>query len=98
MSRDSRDVPAERVDVLVIGSGVAGLSVALGAAGRRVCVVTPQQLGFDGSSMLAQGGIAAAMGEDDSPGRHAGDTLAAGAGRCDPTQLARLPAAAPATV
>ena len=98
MSRDSRDVPAERVDVLVIGSGVAGLSVALGAAGRRVCVVTPQQLGFDGSSMLAQGGIAAAMGEDDSPGRHAGDTLAAGAGRCDPTQVARLTAAAPAAV
>ncbi|MEZ5483551.1 MAG: FAD-dependent oxidoreductase, partial [Lysobacteraceae bacterium] len=91
-------IPVEQVDLLVIGSGAAGLSVALGAAGRRVCVITPERIGFDGSSALAQGGIAAAVGMGDDPARHADDTMLAGAGHGNLGQVARLTQAAPAIV
>ena len=91
-------VPVERVDVLVIGSGAAGLSVALGAAGRRVCVVSPQRIGTDGSSALAQGGIAAALGDDDSAALHAQDTLAAGAWQGDRDAVQRLVESAADTI
>ena len=69
-------------EVIVIGSGVAGLSVALGLSGhRRVLLVTAGALGA-GSTPWAQGGIAAAVGPDDDPRRHAADTQTAGAGAC----------------
>jgi L-aspartate oxidase len=69
-------------DVVVVGSGVAGLSVALGLAGtRKVAVVTSGGLG-SGSTVWAQGGLAAAVGTDDEPRLHAADTIAAGAGMC----------------
>ncbi|WP_431047580.1 L-aspartate oxidase [Streptomyces sp. P1-3] len=73
-------VPA---DVVVVGSGVAGLTVALrcAAAGAKVTVVTKALLD-DGSTRWAQGGIAAALGEGDTPGQHLEDTLVAGAGLC----------------
>jgi L-aspartate oxidase len=70
----------DEVDVLVVGSGVAGLSVALGLAGaRRVLVLSKG----DGSTVWAQGGIAAAVDAADSPDDHALDTAVAGAGLCD---------------
>ncbi|CAL9462200.1 L-aspartate oxidase [Streptomyces sp. enrichment culture] len=71
-------------DVVVIGSGVAGLTAALRceAAGLRTVVVTKARLD-DGSTRWAQGGIAAALGEGDTPGQHLDDTLVAGAGLCD---------------
>ncbi|QMU79553.1 L-aspartate oxidase [Streptacidiphilus sp. PB12-B1b] len=71
-------------DVVVVGSGVAGLTTALRlrAAGLRVLVVTKAMLD-DGSTRWAQGGIAAALGEGDSPEQHLQDTLVAGAGLCD---------------
>ncbi|MFI9269463.1 L-aspartate oxidase [Kitasatospora sp. NPDC052896] len=71
-------------DVVVVGSGVAGLTAALGArqAGLRVTVVTKAMLD-DGSTRWAQGGIAAALGEGDTPEQHLADTLVAGAGLCD---------------
>jgi L-aspartate oxidase len=71
-------------DVVVVGSGVAGLTVALrcAAAGERVTVVTKARLD-DGSTRWAQGGIAAALGEGDTPEQHQADTLVAGAGLCD---------------
>ncbi|MGK5638295.1 L-aspartate oxidase [Streptomyces sp. URMC 126] len=71
-------------DVVVIGSGVAGLTVALrcAAAGRRVAVVTKARLDA-GSTRWAQGGIAAALGEGDTPAQHLDDTLVAGVGLCD---------------
>ncbi|WNI17091.1 L-aspartate oxidase [Actinacidiphila sp. ITFR-21] len=71
-------------DVVVVGSGVAGLTVALrcAAAGAQVTVVTKAQLD-DGSTRWAQGGIAAALGEGDTPEQHLADTLVAGAGLCD---------------
>ncbi|HKV09189.1 MAG TPA: L-aspartate oxidase [Thermoanaerobaculia bacterium] len=71
-------------DVLVVGTGAAGLTAALGAAPLRVTVLTKAKLGFGGSSPWAQGGIAAAVGKDDAPALHAADTMAAGAGLNDP--------------
>ncbi|WP_329565090.1 L-aspartate oxidase [Kitasatospora sp. NBC_01266] len=77
-------------DVVVVGSGVAGLTAALGIrqAGLRVTVVTKAMLD-DGSTRWAQGGIAAALGEGDTPEQHLADTLVAGAGVCD-EQAVRL--------
>jgi L-aspartate oxidase len=71
-------------DVVVVGSGVAGLTAALRceAAGLRTVVVTKARLD-DGSTRWAQGGIAAALGEGDTPQQHLDDTLVAGAGLCD---------------
>ena len=71
-------------DVVVVGSGVAGLTTALRlrAAGLAVLVVTKAVLD-DGSTRWAQGGIAAALGEGDTPEQHLDDTLVAGAGLCD---------------
>ncbi|MFD7500040.1 L-aspartate oxidase [Streptomyces sp. NPDC059850] len=75
---------ATEADVVVVGSGVAGLTVALrcAAAGAKVTVVTKARLD-DGSTRWAQGGIAAALGEGDTPAQHLDDTLVAGAGLCD---------------
>ena len=72
------------VDVLVIGAGVAGLSVALGLGGaRRVLVLSKG----DGSTRWAQGGIAAAVESADDPVDHAHDTEIAGAGLCSEAEL-----------
>ncbi|MGW2563790.1 L-aspartate oxidase [Streptomyces sp. NPDC001514] len=71
-------------DVVVVGSGVAGLTAALRctAEGLRTVVVTKALLD-DGSTRWAQGGIAAALGDGDTPEQHLEDTLVAGAGLCD---------------
>jgi L-aspartate oxidase len=70
-------------DVLIIGSGLAGLTAALLLAPRhRVAVVTKRELN-DGSSAWAQGGMAAVLAEGDSVEQHVNDTLIAGAGLCD---------------
>lgn len=76
-------------DVVVVGSGIAGLTVALGCHPRPLTVVTAGRLGEEGSSAWAQGGIAAALGADDSPALHAADTVAAGAGLVEP-EMAEL--------
>ncbi|GAA4423167.1 L-aspartate oxidase [Acidovorax lacteus] len=70
-------------DVLIIGSGLAGLSAALHLAPtHRVAVLTKRSLG-DGASGWAQGGIAAVLAEGDSFEAHVQDTLVAGGGLCD---------------
>ncbi len=81
-----RDLADEVIDagVVVIGTGVAGLSAALSLSPMPVTVVTKTKFGAGGSSPWAQGGIAAAMASGDSPSLHAQDTLDAGAGLCDP--------------
>ncbi|MDD2818275.1 MAG: L-aspartate oxidase [Candidatus Nanopelagicales bacterium] len=73
-----------RADVIVVGSGIAGLATALHArrAGRTVLVITKAQVN-EGSTRWAQGGIAAALADDDSPAEHLEDTLLAGVGLCD---------------
>jgi L-aspartate oxidase len=71
-------------DVIVVGSGIAGLTAALRLRRRvaRVLLVTKTVLD-SGSTRWAQGGIAAALDPEDSPGEHLADTLIAGAGLCD---------------
>lgn len=70
---------SEQYDLIVVGSGAAGLSVALGAGGAlRVALISRGVLGLDGATCWAQGGIAAALGPGDSPGQHAADTINAG--------------------
>jgi L-aspartate oxidase len=86
-------------DVIVVGSGVAGLTVALHArdAGLRVLIVTKAQVD-EGSTRWAQGGIAAALDPEDSPADHMRDTLVAGAGLCDPEAVRVLVTEGPAAV
>jgi L-aspartate oxidase len=79
----SSSLSPQKFDVLVIGSGLAGLSAALLLApGRRVAVVTKRALG-DSASGWAQGGMAAVLAAGDSLEQHVNDTLVAGAGLCD---------------
>ncbi len=70
-------------DVVVVGSGVAGLMTALHAALTYDVLVVTKVRVDDGSTRWAQGGVAAALGADDSPLEHEEDTLTAGAGLCD---------------
>ncbi|MDQ0644937.1 L-aspartate oxidase [Microbacterium murale] len=73
------------MNIVVVGSGIAGLTAALHAseAGHAVTLVTKSMLG-DGCTPLAQGGVAGVYGPGDSAVRHAADTLSAGAGLSDP--------------
>ena len=86
-------------DVVVVGSGAAGLmaAVALADAGRAVTVVTKGALG-DGSTRWAQGGLAAVLGPDDVAELHVQDTLVAGAGLCDEAAVRVLVDEAPAAI
>lgn len=71
-------------DVVVIGSGVAGLTTALQIRSHNLSVMLITKAQVDeGSTKWAQGGIAAALGPGDSPAQHERDTLVAGAGLCD---------------
>lgn len=73
--------------VLIVGAGLAGLTAAMAAAPRKALVLSPTPLNQGCSSAWAQGGMAAALGEDDAPALHAEDTIAAGAGLCDPAMV-----------
>ena len=83
-SRQTTPAPAPlHFDVLIVGSGLAGLSAALLLpADKRVAVITKRAVS-EGSSGWAQGGIAAVWSKDDSFEAHVDDTLVAGAGLCD---------------
>lgn len=75
--------PMQTFDVLIIGTGLAGLSLALRiAAHKKVCLVSKKTIN-DTASDWAQGGIAAVLNEGDSVDSHIHDTLVAGAGLCD---------------
>lgn len=88
-------------DVVVVGSGIAGLTTALRVAQDsrqlRVMVVTKDVLAT-GSTRWAQGGIAAALGPEDTPAEHLADTLTAGVGLCDPDAVKVLVDEGPAAV
>ena len=94
MSACSPEVVDVAADVLVVGSGVAGLTAALDAADRglRVLVVTRCAIG-DGSTSWAQGGVAAVTAmpvPGDNLRLHARDTLTAGAGLCEPDAVSSI--------
>ncbi|HYA10099.1 MAG TPA: FAD-dependent oxidoreductase, partial [Thermoplasmata archaeon] len=84
---------------LIVGSGIAGLYVALRCQelGLRPTIVTKARL-EESNTRYAQGGIAAAIGPDDSPGRHLADTVRAGAGLVDRAAARVLTSEAPARI
>ncbi|WP_216852779.1 L-aspartate oxidase [Phytoactinopolyspora halotolerans] len=89
---------AEYADVVVVGSGIAGLTTALEARkAGRVLLVTKTRLSA-GSTAWAQGGIAAALGPEDSPEQHLRDTLLAGGGLCDEDAVRMLVTEGPSRV
>jgi L-aspartate oxidase len=90
---------SETTDVLVVGSGVAGLTAALHLReqGLHVTVVTKVNID-DGSTRWAQGGIAAVLDPLDTPAAHANDTEIAGVGLCDPAAVRVLVEEGPARV
>lgn len=85
-------------DVLIIGSGLAGLTAALLLANtHRVAVLTKRAVS-DGSSGLAQGGMAAVLGQGDTVEQHISDTLVAGGGLCDLAATRAVVEGAPAAI
>src|SRR5437762_13789540 len=70
-------------DFLIVGGGVAGLRAAIGLAPAGRVVVLTKAAPSESNTGYAQGGIAAAIGDDDSPALHAADTIRAGDGLCD---------------
>lgn len=76
--------------VVIVGAGLAALYAALTLAPRPVVMISPEELGEGASSAWAQGGVAAAMGDPDSPESHTDDTLSAGAGTVDAAVAAQV--------
>jgi L-aspartate oxidase len=85
-------------DVVVIGSGIAGLTAALQARRVGTVMVVTKDILSAGSTQWAQGGIAAALGPGDTPEQHLHDTLVAGAGACDVEAVRALVTEGPAAV
>lgn len=90
------------MDVAVVGSGIAGLVTALDLLELRpdvtVVLIDKGGVGESGSTPLAQGGLAAAVGPEDSPDLHAADTARAGDGHCNPRSVAVMAAETPLRV
>ena len=80
---DTKDLTKEYHDVIIIGSGIAGVYTALEIPGKYdIAILTKETIDIS-SSILAQGGIAVSLDKKDSPELHMADTLYAGAGLCD---------------
>src|ERR1700722_1804282 len=91
-------VEQRRCDALVVGAGIAGLIAALKLTPAKVTVLCKTRLGKGSATDWGQGGIAAAMGADDSPRLHAIDTQRAGAGISDTKIVEILTQDAPARI
>lgn len=98
ISRQGAELRYSSYDVLVVGGGIAGLTAAVGASNRwNVGLITKGTLDQT-TTFLAQGGIAAAMSEHDSPMFHLKDTLEAGVGLCDEEAVRVLVEEGPARI
>ncbi|MGH7161933.1 MAG: L-aspartate oxidase [Planctomycetota bacterium] len=95
---DTRDLPRFSTDVLVLGAGVAGLTAALTAAASARVLALLKDTPAASNTWWAQGGVAAAVGQDDTPEAHASDTLAAGGGLCDRAVVEEVVRAAPEAI
>ncbi|MCW8308294.1 L-aspartate oxidase [Acidiphilium sp. PA] len=82
----------------IIGAGIAGLAAALAMAPEPVTLITAGTFEHGAASLWSQGGIAAAIGVDDSPALHCADTIAAGDGLCDPDAVRRIIEQGPAVI
>jgi len=83
---------------VIVGGGLAGLTCAIELAPARCIVLSAGALSTGTSTGWAQGGVAAAVGPDDSADDHTADTLAAGAGLCDEQVVQAITAAGPAAI
>ncbi len=79
---------------VIIGAGLAGLSAAVEFTPQPVVVLSAGEISSETSTGWAQGGVAASVGVDDNPELHAADTMAAGAGLCEPRAVEAITAAA----
>ncbi|PBB41138.1 L-aspartate oxidase [Mesorhizobium sp. WSM3866] len=95
MTPDIHDIGGAPV---IVGAGIAGLMTALHLAPQPVVILSRAPLGTETSSTLAQGGLAASLGDDDSPELHLTDTLAAGDGLCNEAIARRVVESVPATI
>ena len=92
---DIRDLEGK---VLIVGGGIAGLMTALKLAPEPCVLLSKAAIGEDTSSILAQGGVAACVGADDSVALQVADTLAAGDGLCDAPVVEKIIAGGPAAI
>ena len=83
---------------VIIGAGLAGLTAAIELSPLPCIVLSAGAVSTGTSTGWAQGGVAAAVGPDDDPALHATDTIAAGAGLCDPEVVRAITAAAPEAI
>lgn len=92
LEADLTRIPALEAEVLVVGSGVAGCAAAISASGSGAGPVLVLAKGApeDTNTWHAQGGVAAALGDDDSVEKHLADTVVAGAGLCDEAAVRKL--------
>lgn len=90
VSFDTDKLPYEFYDVVIIGSGIAGVYTALSSPrNARILIITKEAIEVN-NSVLAQGGIAVSLDQNDSPDLHFKDTINAGAGLCDETAVKAL--------
>ena len=98
ISFDTGGIPALSADVVVVGSGVAGLRAAIEAARRAKVLVLTKARASDSNTDYAQGGVAVVLSRADSADDHVKDTLAAGAGLCDGEVVRRVVSEGPVLI